>query len=170
MGKTEILDIVDKNGKVIGKEDRDILHHSPDKIHSVVHILIVNSKGEVLIQKRSAFKKVGAGLWDISAGGHIKSGERASDTAKQELKEELGITIPLRFIAKRLFAYKNEKELSYLYFGKSNGPFTLDYQEVEEVKFVMLEEAKRILKTNYEPSVFELWLPVIESNLVTPFF
>ena len=88
--KKEYLDIVDKKGKIIGKEKRENLHLSPEKIHMAVNVLIVNSKRQTLVQLRSKRKRFGGGLWEISAGGHITSGESTDEAAKREWLEAAG--------------------------------------------------------------------------------
>lgn len=43
--------------------------------HKAVALFIINNKGQVLLQKRSVKKKMWPGMWDLSTGGHVKSGE-----------------------------------------------------------------------------------------------
>ncbi|MBN1308375.1 MAG: NUDIX domain-containing protein [Chitinispirillaceae bacterium] len=60
-----------------------------------------NSRGALLLQKRSPFKETFPGLWDISAAGHISAGDSSRETAVRELREELGISLKsnaLRFL------------------------------------------------------------------------
>jgi len=159
----EFLDIVDKNGKIIGCEKRSILHEDPMKIHMTTNILIVNSKHEVLVQKRSRKKRYGGGIWEISAGGHVDHGETPDECAKRELEEELGIQTKLHFIDKNVFRFDNESELAHLYFGRSEGPFSFDKDEIESVTFVEYSKLKDFLSTNRIESMLELWLPKIES-------
>lgn len=47
---------------------------------------------EVLLQKRSSRKDSFAGCYDISSAGHIPAGDGYLQSARRELKEELGIT------------------------------------------------------------------------------
>ena len=41
----------------------------PGRYHLVVHVVIFNSKGEMLIQQRQPFKEGWPNLWDITVGG-----------------------------------------------------------------------------------------------------
>ena len=61
----------------------------------IAHLVIFNSKDEMLIQKRAANKELWAGYWDISAGGGVTSGETPVETAMRETFEELGVCIDL---------------------------------------------------------------------------
>jgi isopentenyl-diphosphate delta-isomerase len=99
----ELLEIYTEDGKETGKsEDRDIVHKE-GIWHKVIHIWIINSKGEVLIQKRSNNKDTkylflklkiiiliikSPGCWDVSVGGHISFGETSKEAALKELSEE----------------------------------------------------------------------------------
>jgi isopentenyldiphosphate isomerase len=71
----EIFDVVDENDSVIGQTTRGEAHQNPKLIHRVVHIWIINEKGEILIQQRSMTKDGAPGMWDISCGGHVEKGQ-----------------------------------------------------------------------------------------------
>ena len=87
----EILEVVDKNGNVLELAKRSEIHGNPSLLHRVVHILVFDGKGRILLQKRSLNKDVAPGKWDTSVGGHVNPGEDILDAAKREMKEELGI-------------------------------------------------------------------------------
>ena len=53
-----------------------------------VNVLLVNARGEVLLQRRPDDKENG-GLWDKSVGGHVSAGEEFDATAVREAGEEL---------------------------------------------------------------------------------
>lgn len=56
-----------------------------------VKIFIFNTKGELLIQKRSLNLANFPGKWDMSVGGHVDEGGEYMDAAVREIKEEVGI-------------------------------------------------------------------------------
>ena len=66
-----------------------------DTYRAVVHVCIFGTDGRMLIQQRQTFKKSWAGLWDISVGGHVSAGETVREGAEREVREELGLDIPL---------------------------------------------------------------------------
>lgn len=49
----EFLEIVDKDGRIISVAPRSAIHGNPSMLHKVVHVLVFNSKGELLLQKKS---------------------------------------------------------------------------------------------------------------------
>lgn len=51
--------------------------------------LLQNEAGELLLLKRAAQARLGAGLWGLPAG-KIEPGESAADAAWRELEEEIG--------------------------------------------------------------------------------
>lgn len=61
----------------------------PSKLVEVVNILIFNSEGEVIIQKRSSNKSQNPNLLDKSIGGHVRDGDSAQYTAMVETIQEL---------------------------------------------------------------------------------
>jgi hypothetical protein len=52
----EFLEIVDRDGRIISIAPRSIIHGNPSMLHRVVHILIFNLKGELLLQKEPLIK------------------------------------------------------------------------------------------------------------------
>ena len=60
--------------------------------HRSVHVWLVDpARSLVALQKRSPNKDTFPGRWDISAAGHIESGDESRPTAVRELAEELGV-------------------------------------------------------------------------------
>ena len=86
----EILDIYDKYRKRTGKTYPRHEQIPDGGLRLIVHILIFNDKGELLIQQRTESKKMG-GLWDLTCGGACQAGEDSFEGARRELREELGI-------------------------------------------------------------------------------
>jgi isopentenyl-diphosphate delta-isomerase type 1 len=90
----ELLYEVDANDRPLGARRRGDVHRL-GLLHRSVHILVFNSRGELLLQKRSMAKDISPGLWDTSAAGHVDFGESYDDCARRELGEELGIANPV---------------------------------------------------------------------------
>ena len=55
------------------------------------HVVIINSKKQMLLQKRSADKKVYPLLYDITLGAGVKAGETSNQAVTREIHEELGL-------------------------------------------------------------------------------
>ncbi|MFH1210875.1 MAG: NUDIX domain-containing protein [archaeon] len=88
----EILDIVDDDDNVIGQDTRENLKRKGmDANIRSVDIFVFNSRGQLLLPKRSMNRSAFPGRYDFSAGEHLFSGEGYDDGAVRGLKEELGI-------------------------------------------------------------------------------
>ncbi len=91
--KDEYLDIVDEGDNVKGKDTREnIWKRGLEHNVRVVNIFIFNSKGELLLPKRSMNRRIFPGCYDFSCGEHLQAGEDYYSAALRGLKEELGIT------------------------------------------------------------------------------
>lgn len=89
----EKFDVLLENGEFSGKVETRSKCHKLGLWHKAVALFIINSQNEVLLQKRSASKKMWPNLWDISAGGHVLAGEFGFEAIIREIKEELGSNI-----------------------------------------------------------------------------
>ena len=87
----EYLDVVNKNDEVVGKELRSKLYADKRSDYRVVSAFIRNSEGKLWIPRRTAHKKIFPLALDMSAAGHVGSGESYEDALKRELAEELRI-------------------------------------------------------------------------------
>lgn len=140
----ENLEIVDRNGEVIGIRPRSEIHGNPSLIHRVVHILVFNREGELLLQKRSMNKDVAPGKWDTSVGGHVNPGEDLLEAVRREMKEELGITVSEpEFLYTYIHSNPYESELVYTYSCIYEGEISFNKDEIDEIRFWSLNEIKK---------------------------
>ncbi len=144
----EILVEVDKNNNEIGTIVKRAAHSTSSRYHRAAHMMIFNSKGEVILQQRSLNKSRGAGLWDMH-GGHQAAGMTIEQTAKQELMEEVGIDIDLKLLKVWLFKAQDQLEYCHVYYGVSDGPYAFDRNEVQAIKSF---NCGKLLKGYYDKS------------------
>ena len=83
----ELLNVYDDEGRVVASQRRREAKASGRAV-GAVNLLLVNARGEVLLQRRPADKENGA-RWDKSVGGHVGAGEEFDQTALREASEEL---------------------------------------------------------------------------------
>ena len=143
----EYFYVVDEEDDVIGKATREECHSENGLIHRSVYIFVLNDKNEVFIQKRSLTKDLYPGYYTGSATGHVDYGEDYDESARRELKEELGIDAPLRRIGKVKSFSEDEREISVLYICRHNGPVKFNRKEITEGVFLSVEDIKRSLET-----------------------
>lgn len=146
----EIWDIYDgdrvKTGRTISRAER----LSEGEYHIVVHILIMNSKNEMLIQKRTLTKDKWPGYWDISVGGSIVAGEDSRIGAIREAKEEIGYDVNLENIRPAItFNFERGFDDYYIILDEPDiAKLKLQEEEVDEVKWASREEVIEMIKNN----------------------
>lgn len=89
----EIFDVFNEKGEYLNQTASREVCHSKGLWHKAVTVFIINSKEQVLLQKRSPNKKLWPNCWDITAGGHVLSGEFGFQSIIREVEEELGFTL-----------------------------------------------------------------------------
>lgn len=138
----EFIEIVDPDGKVMGVAPRSKVHGNPSLMHRVVHVLVFNARGELLLQKRAMTKDVAPGRWDTSVGGHVDPGETLEEAARRELHEELGVEAEPKFLYSYIHSNDYETELVYTYWCLHDGPFEFNRDEIDHVRFWPLAEIR----------------------------
>ena len=152
----ELFEIVDEEDRVIGLKPRDVCHGNSEFVHRVAHVLVFNSNGELLLQKRTMTKDIQPGKWDTSMGGHLAVGENYLEAALRELKEELGIE---EVRLEKLYRYRlrNEVESENVTTYKTvwDGEINFDRGEIDQVRFWTLDEIRRQLGSGIFTPNFE---------------
>ena len=130
--KDELFDVVDDRDEVIGQELRTEVHRR-NLLHRAVHVLVINSRGLVFLQKRSGRKDTFPGAWDSSASGHLGVGESYDLAAARELEEEIGLrpSHPLERLFRIAACPETGYEFVWVYRYNSDGPLTLNAEEIE---------------------------------------
>lgn len=160
--KMELIDVVDENNELTGEKVGIKELHSKEFWYRAVTIIILNSKNELLLQKRAPTKMKLPNTWSITQG-HVDSGENVEDAALRETQEELGIRNLKRedfeFFCIKKCARKYEniidnhfKNIFILRTDLKPHEFVLQKDEVSEVRYFTIEELKDICqnKEKYE--------------------
>lgn len=88
----ELLEVFDKQGRPTGRAQSRRIVHEKGLWHLAFFCWIVTSAGNVVLQRRAAWKDVWPDRFDASAAGHVRFGENLAQAAR-ELDEELGLTV-----------------------------------------------------------------------------
>ena len=144
----EIFDVYTRDGEYLGNAPKSICHSSnPGFYHKPVWMWIINSKNEVLVQKRASCKKTCPDLWE-NCGGHVDAGETMIHGAIREVYEELGIeTKEEDYIF--LFDYVCDItfEIATVYLLKLDldiNDFKIKEDEVSDIKWLTYDEFKKL--------------------------
>ena len=130
----ERFPVVDKNDRISGYASRAEVHGNNLR-HRAVHILIFNQIGDLYLQQRSRWKDRHPLKWDSSAAGHVTAGESYNETARRELKEELGVDVPLERIFKLGASARTDHEFICGYCGVVSEDLTPNKCEIERGVF-----------------------------------
>ncbi|MBU1201503.1 MAG: NUDIX domain-containing protein [Nanoarchaeota archaeon] len=136
------LDIINEDDEIIGREERNTVHEK-HLLHRSIHIIVVNNKNQILLQLRKASKKQYPLFWSGSTAGHIDSGENVTKCAIREIFEEIGLKTKLTFVDKFIINDAVEHELVNVFFTRSDGPFKIDFGEVEKVEWFDIETLRK---------------------------
>ena len=136
----------------VDRDDREIgsgtIRHAVEHgiVRRVVRVIIENDAGEILLQKRSATIVSYPNLWNDSTSGHVDVGESYAAAAARELKEEMGIEVPLTEVGK-FYGEETEpphlrKAFNMVYRGVFNGEPRIDPHEVGDARWVSRAELR----------------------------
>ena len=169
----EILIVVDEDDNVVGKAPYSKVI-AGKLITRGSNIIILNSLGKMFVHKRNRNLTIYGGMWDVKVGGSVGYPESYEEAAVRELREETGINInedELDFLFSTKYRSKihnvNRKVFRIIYDGK----MSLQESEVEEGRFISLDEAKKIVSEGKcSPSAKEVFeeyikLCIAEKNI-----
>jgi 16S rRNA (adenine1518-N6/adenine1519-N6)-dimethyltransferase len=162
----EQLQVVDESDQPVGTAPRSEVHAN-NLLHRAVHILIFSSAGEVFLQLRSRLKDRHPLAWDSSAAGHVTAGEDYDQTAKRELREELGIETRLERIAKLPASEETGFEFICLYVGSYDRQLRTNPAEIDAGRFFPPEIVAQWIKalpSDFAPGFVECWKIWREKN------
>jgi 16S rRNA (adenine1518-N6/adenine1519-N6)-dimethyltransferase len=162
----EQFQVVDESDQPVGTAPRSEVHAN-NLLHRAVHILIFSSAGEVFLQLRSRLKDRHPLAWDSSAAGHVTAGEDYDQTAKRELREELGIETRLERIAKLPASEETGFEFICLYVGSYDRQLRTNPAEIDAGRFFPPEIVAQWIKalpSDFAPGFVECWKIWREKN------
>ena len=158
----ELVDLYDENRRPLGRTAERYGPKGDGAFLTVVHVCLFDSRGRLLIQRRSESKRYWPGTWDVSVGGAVDAGETSRQAAERETREELGLTLDLGDARPSLsvnFAggfddfFLAERDVDL-------GELRLQREEVAEVRWAELPELRELVDrgafTAYPMSFLEL--------------
>ena len=158
----EMIDVLNEDGSLTGRQASKKEVHEKGLWHRAAHIWFLNSKNEILLQKRAEHIESHPGEYDISAAGHLTAGDSKIEGAIREAEEELGIKLNEKDLIK-IGEIRNEstqyngtyinKEYSDVYVVRKDIPiedFIIQEDEVDHIKYIPVEEFKGWVKDRKE--------------------
>ena len=158
--------LVDKNDNQIGLMPK-MEAHINGVLHRAFSIIIFNSDGKILLQKRASTKYHTPNLWSNTCCSHQREGEDNIKAGKRRLDEEMGFVTELynfdKFVYKVKFANGlTEHENDHLMLGVYDGDPKPNPKEVDEWKWIDIDNLYIDMKTN--PDSYTAWFRIIMNN------
>ncbi|MBW4051072.1 MAG: isopentenyl-diphosphate Delta-isomerase [Proteobacteria bacterium] len=142
--EAESLILVDEADREVGFMSKARCHEGNGVLHRAFSLLIFNDRGELLLQRRSAAKRLWPHYWSNSCCSHPRRAETLEKAIHRRLHEELGLACPLQFLFK--FQYQaqydsvgSEHELCSVFIGRSSGDVRADRNEIADWRWVSPE-------------------------------
>jgi isopentenyldiphosphate isomerase len=167
----ELFPLVNEQGEVTGKASRSECHSGSFLLHPVIHLHILNSRGELFLQKRALTKDTQPGKWDTSVGGHVDYGETIETALFREAFEELGVKdFKPVMLARYIWQSEVERELVTAFYTTYDGTFELNRQELDDGIFWTMADiknnvARNIFTPNFEHD-FQLLTEILKENTI----
>ncbi len=176
------LNIVDKQGNVIGVDTRENIHKK-GLLHKEIHVWFYTPAGEIIFQHRAKDKDTFPDMLDATVGGHVEIGSDFEDTAVKEVEEETGVVADnskLKFIKRILakasdsvtkkynnairvtFAYKYSGKVGDLKVekGKSLG---FEAWPIEKLEHISKEDEKKFIPSFVNQEHIEMYKKILAS-------
>ena len=155
--------LVDKNDKKIGLMSK-MEAHKKGVLHRAFSVFIFNNKNELMLQKRNKNKYHSPGLWTNTCCSHQRDKESNTSAGKRRLLDEMGFCVELNEIGSFIYniGFDNgliEHELDYILVGKYNGNVKINPDEVDEWKWLSLDNIKDGIKIR--PDNYTEWFKII---------
>ena len=165
----DMVVLVDENDNETGAMEK-LKAHIEGKLHRAFSVFISNSSKQLLIQKRAIDKYHSGGLWTNTCCSHPRPGEYLKDAVERRIQEEMGF----RCLTKEIFStiYTSEldnniieNEYDHIFIGQYNGYLNPDPREVEDWKWMSIEDLQTSLKQN--PQKYTYWFKLLLEDVVS---
>jgi isopentenyl-diphosphate delta-isomerase len=146
--EAEQLILVDAEDRETGYLSKAEAHNGAGLLHRAFSVFLFNAAGELLLQQRSAAKRLWPGFWSNTCCSHPRRGESMAIATGRRLRDELDIETPLEFVYK--FSYQaafgdagSERELCHVYLGKIETPLAANENEIAALRYVAVDTLAR---------------------------
>ncbi|MFC3896580.1 NUDIX hydrolase [Lentzea rhizosphaerae] len=137
-----MINLYDEERFVIGTVSRERMR-AENLWHGCATIVVRSLDGSrVYVHRRTDTKDIFPGLYDCTAGGVIDAGEVPDTAAERELREELGVEVPLKKLFISKYVDDHTRYHVWVYEARTDGPFTHQPEEVAWGGWMDLEELR----------------------------
>jgi isopentenyl-diphosphate delta-isomerase len=138
---SEELILVDPQDHEIGYRSKAQCHDGDGVLHRAFSLFVFDRRGRVLLQQRSAQKRLWPLYWSNSCCSHPRRGESVEQAAHRRLYQELRLRADLRFLYKFTYhaTYEDlgaEHELCWVYAGTTSDEVRANANEIAACRFI----------------------------------
>ena len=163
MVNENLIAVVDKADNITGYLDKMEVHRK-GVLHRAFSVVVINSSGEWLIQRRAAGKYHSGGVWTNSCCSHLRQGEKMDIAARERLRFEMGVDAELLY--NNTFHYTarfdnglTENEIDHIYIARWDGIPVPDSDEVMDWRWMAPAIIAKELSDN--PEGWSVWFPYL---------
>lgn len=157
---TEQLILVDTYDRETGYLGKAECHDGDGILHRAFSLFLFNDRGKLLLQRRSAEKRLWPMYWSNTCCSHPRRGESMQVATARRLEQELNAKAGLEFVYK--FEYQasfgdegSENELCWVFLGRLGGVVRANEAEIAELRFVTADDLSREIES--DPDRFTPW-------------
>ena len=157
----DLLVLVDPLDREIGLLAKDACHDGDGALHRAFSVFLINDRNQLLLQQRSAAKRLWPSYWSNSCCSHPIAGEKLESAVARRVRQELGLDVEARFLYK--FIYQagfgkegSEHELCHVYWAKCNQDPSVNRNEVAAWRWVSAPDLSAEMAQR--PESFTPWL------------
>jgi len=154
----ETLVLVDENDRETGVAPKLRVHEEGLR-HRAISVIVVNRRGEMLLQRRRLDKYHSGGLWTNACCSHPRPGETTADAAARRLREEMGFDCPLQPMFVTIYRAKVgdliEHELVHVFGGVHEGAVVPDPLEVDSYEWIGIDALRADMDAR--PERYTVW-------------
>ncbi len=177
---------VTENDEVIGPISKLDSHHEDGKYHRAFSVMLFDSSGRLLLQRRASHKITFPDVWANSCCSHplhsdeemeLKNALGVKRAAVRKLEQELGIhpsQVPLEkfdFVTKMRYQARQdedwiEREIDHCLVIHTDVDVNPNPNEVSEIKWVSQEELEEMLVSDDSENVIAPWFRCIAARIM----
>jgi isopentenyl-diphosphate delta-isomerase len=136
--------LVDESDAELGTLEKQRAH-AEGRLHRALSVFVMNSQGEMLLQRRAPAKYHSGGLWTNACCSHPRPGEPVALAARRRLREEMGIDCALQ--PAFAFTYRAdvgdglvEHEFDHVFLARYDGEPAPSADEVDGWRWARVEQ------------------------------
>lgn len=156
--KSDPIDWVDGRDRVVGTIPRgEALNQRAG--FRVVHVLVLNTQGELLLQRIADNRTRSPGRWGSSVAGYLHAGEEPLQAARRRLREEIGLQTPLRACGRTKMLDDGSDKFIHVFLTHAETAQIMDPLHIQELQFWARAQIEDCLRK--DPDVFSPTFPFV---------